>query len=45
MPRILDYNGREAVRTVTVADIVGTQGAGPTARAGHGRHGRRGRRG
>ncbi len=23
MPRILDYNGRDAVRTVTVADIVG----------------------
>ena len=23
MPRILDYNGREAIRTVTVADIIG----------------------
>jgi 3-methyl-2-oxobutanoate hydroxymethyltransferase len=28
MPRILDYNGREAVRTVTVADIVGLKAAG-----------------
>ena len=28
MPRILDYNGREAVRTVTVADIVGLKAQG-----------------
>ena len=28
MPRILDYNGREAVRTVTVADIVGLRAQG-----------------
>jgi 3-methyl-2-oxobutanoate hydroxymethyltransferase len=28
MPRILDYNGREAVRTVTVADIVGVKPQG-----------------
>ena len=28
MPRILDYNGREAVRTVTVADIVGLKSQG-----------------
>ncbi|MGD9955280.1 MAG: 3-methyl-2-oxobutanoate hydroxymethyltransferase [Candidatus Nanopelagicales bacterium] len=28
MPRILDYTGREAVRTVTVADIVGLKGSG-----------------
>lgn len=30
MPRILDYNGRDAVRTVTVADIVGLRAAGRT---------------
>ena len=28
MPRILDYTGREAVRTVTVADIVGLKASG-----------------
>ena len=28
MPRILDYNGRDAVRTVTVADIVGLKSSG-----------------
>ena len=28
MPRILDYNGREAVRAVTVADIVALKGQG-----------------
>jgi len=28
MPRILDYNGREAVRTVTVADIVALRAQG-----------------
>jgi 3-methyl-2-oxobutanoate hydroxymethyltransferase len=28
MPRILDYNGREAVRSVTVADIVGLKAQG-----------------
>jgi 3-methyl-2-oxobutanoate hydroxymethyltransferase len=28
MPRILDYNGREAVRSVTVADIVALRGQG-----------------
>jgi 3-methyl-2-oxobutanoate hydroxymethyltransferase len=28
MPRILDYNGREAVRSVTVADIVGLRAQG-----------------
>ena len=28
MPRILDYTGREAVRTVTVADIVGLKVSG-----------------
>jgi len=28
MPRILDYTGREAVRTVTVADIVALKGSG-----------------
>jgi len=28
MPRILDYTGREAVRTATVADIVGLKGSG-----------------
>ncbi len=28
MPRILDYNGREAVRTVTVADIVALKSQG-----------------
>ena len=28
MPRILDYNGREAVRTVTVADIVALKAQG-----------------
>jgi 3-methyl-2-oxobutanoate hydroxymethyltransferase len=28
MPRILDYNGREADRTVTVADIVALKGSG-----------------
>ncbi len=28
MPRILDYTGREAVRSVTVADIVGLKGSG-----------------
>lgn len=28
MPRILDYNGRDAERTVTVADIVGLHGGG-----------------
>ena len=28
MPRILDYNGREAVRTVTVADIVALRSQG-----------------
>lgn len=28
MPRILDYNGREAVRSVTVADIAGLKASG-----------------
>ena len=28
MPRILDYNGREAERTVTVADIVALKSQG-----------------
>ena len=45
MPRILDYNGREAVRTVTVADIVGLKAQGrqlaqvTAGTAGRGRRG------